>query len=90
MRQIAYEGRCFVLSACLRRLGGRPERFRRNHRREQHDCGARWQRSAGPLFGAGLLSAEIDLKEIIRCKVDLDIVGHYSRRDIFDLRLIVP
>lgn len=42
---------------------------------------------AGPLSGAGLLYAEIDLKEVIRGKFDLDVAGHYSRPDIFDLRI---
>ena len=33
----------------------------------------------GPLSGAGLLYAEMDLKEVMRGKFDLDVVGHYSR-----------
>lgn len=37
---------------------------------------------AGPLRGEeGVLSAEIDLDEVMRGKFDLDCVGHYSRAD---------
>lgn len=32
-----------------------------------------------------VLSAELDLDEIIRGKLDLDVTGHYARADIFDL-----
>lgn len=41
---------------------------------------------AGPLFGKeGILSAEIDLREIIKGKMDFDVIGHYARPDIFEL-----
>lgn len=40
---------------------------------------------AGPLYDQeGLLTAEIDLDEIIRAKMDFDVNGHYTRNDIFD------
>jgi hypothetical protein len=43
---------------------------------------------AGPLYGAEqTLLAEIDLAEIIRGKFDLDVVGHYARPDVFELRV---
>ena len=39
---------------------------------------------AGPLFDkAGALMAEIDLEEINQSKLDFDVIGHYSRDDIF-------
>jgi nitrilase len=39
---------------------------------------------AGPLYDQeGLLTAEIDLDEIIRAKMDFDVNGHYTRNDIF-------
>ena len=42
---------------------------------------------AGPLYDAeGLLCAEIDLDEIIRSKMDFDLIGHYSRDDVFEYR----
>ncbi|CAB4254756.1 similar to Saccharomyces cerevisiae CAY80342 NIT1 Nitrilase, member of the nitrilase branch of the nitrilase superfamily [Saccharomyces cerevisiae EC1118] [Maudiozyma barnettii] len=41
---------------------------------------------AGPLRGQeGLLVANIDLDLIIEGKYDLDVVGHYSRGDVFQL-----
>lgn len=41
---------------------------------------------ARPLRGGeGLLSAEIDLDLIIEAKYDLDVVGHYSRGNLFQL-----
>ncbi|MBL7846907.1 MAG: carbon-nitrogen hydrolase family protein [Cyclobacteriaceae bacterium] len=41
---------------------------------------------AGPLFGKeGVLTAEIDHREIIKAKMDFDVIGHYARPDIFDL-----
>jgi nitrilase len=39
---------------------------------------------AGPLYDKeGLLTAEIDMDEIIRSKMDFDVNGHYTRNDIF-------
>ena len=39
----------------------------------------------GPLEETeGLLTAEVDLNDIARARFDLDVVGHYSRRELFD------
>ncbi len=41
---------------------------------------------AGPLRGEeGLLTAEIDLDELVRARYDFDVVGHHSRPDVFSL-----
>ena len=41
---------------------------------------------AGPLYGEeDILYAELDMGEIVRSKVDFDVVGHYSRPDVFQL-----
>ena len=91
MRHIAYEGRCFVLSACQSLTKGDwPEDLR--------DGGGKIDGQsviispfgevlAGPITGSGLLCAEINLDDITRGKYDLDVAGHYSRSDIFDLRI---
>jgi nitrilase len=43
---------------------------------------------AGPLYNQhGILTAESDLAEISRAKYDFDVVGHYARPDIFQLRV---
>ena len=41
---------------------------------------------AGPSYGKEeILMAEIDHREIIRAKMDFDVIGHYARPDIFQL-----
>ena len=41
---------------------------------------------AGPDFeGETMLTADLDLGEIARGKFDFDVVGHYSRPDVFQL-----
>jgi nitrilase len=43
---------------------------------------------AGPLFDEdGILTAEIDPADISRGKYDFDVVGHYSRPDVFRLHV---
>ena len=43
---------------------------------------------AGPLRDkAGILTAKIDLNEIIKAQYDFDVKGHYSRPDIFKLNV---
>lgn len=38
----------------------------------------------GPLYNQeGILTAEIDPGELIRSKMDFDVIGHYNRDDIF-------
>lgn len=90
MRHIAYEGRCFVLSACqFLTKADWPADL-------QAEGGEIDGRSVivgpagdivGPLTGEGLTIAEIDLADIPRGKFDLDVAGHYNRPDIFDLRV---
>lgn len=43
---------------------------------------------AGPLYNAeGMLTADVDLDEIIRSKMDFDVTGHYNREDVFILNI---
>jgi len=43
---------------------------------------------AGPLFNEeGILYAMIDHKEIIKSKMDFDVIGHYNRPDIFEFKV---
>lgn len=96
MRHIAYEGRCFVLSACqkvtkedwpedLRGVGGVIEG-------RSLIVSPFGDVLAGPVEEVGLAVAEIDMDEIARGKFDLDVAGHYNRRDVFGfgVRSCVP
>jgi nitrilase len=87
MRHIAYEGRCFVLSACqrltkedwpvdLREAGGVIDGL-------SLIVSPQGGVVAGPMEATGLLVAEIDMDEIARGKFDLDVAGHYNRPDVF-------
>jgi nitrilase len=41
---------------------------------------------AGPLYDEeSVLYADLDMSEIVRAKVDFDVVGHYARPDVFQL-----
>jgi nitrilase len=98
MRHIAYEGRCFTLSAC--------QYLTRDRAPADYDCiqgndpqtvlirGGSMITSplgevlAGPLYDAeGIVAVDIDMADCTRGKYDLDVVGHYARPDIFDLRV---
>lgn len=96
MRHIAYEGRCFVLSACqYLSTADLPEDYQ-NHDPQQVPgelirggsviVSPLGEVLAGPTYGAeDLLVADLDLNDQIRGKYDLDVAGHYSRPDIFTL-----
>jgi nitrilase len=99
MRHIALEGRCFVLSACqhLRRAQFPAERMN-NRLPEAPDTVLMRGGSlivdplgrvlAGPVFDAdALLTAELDLALIPMAQMDLDVVGHYARPDVFSLQV---
>lgn len=98
LRHIASEGRCFVLSACqfLRRSdcpedydpiqGNQPETILIRGGSSIVDPFG--QVLAGPCFGEEtVLTADIDLGEIPRARFDLDVVGHYARPDVFQLKV---
>ena len=43
---------------------------------------------AGPLYNKeGIITAEIDHREIIKAKMDFDVIGHYARPDVFELKV---
>lgn len=74
MRHIALEGRCFVLSCNAPPAGG--------------SCiiGPLGDLLAGPQRdGECILTADLNLDDIVRARLDFDAVGHYARNDIFQL-----
>jgi nitrilase len=94
MQQIALEGRCFVLG-CNQymttsmypdkykvEVAKQPENFCPGGSVIVNPLGKIIE---GPLFNeAGVLVAELDLEDIKRSKLDIDVIGHYARNDIFD------
>ncbi|SEJ43293.1 nitrilase [Sphingobium sp. AP50] len=96
MRHIAHEGRCFVISACqvqpspaaLGKAVPDWEDARPLIEGGSMIVGPLGDVLAGPLEReTGLLTAEIDTSDLIRARYDLDVVGHYSRPDIFSLHV---
>jgi nitrilase len=98
VRHIALEGRCFMLSACqfVRRAdlpAGYPtERFpaAQNLLIRGGSCivGPLGEVLAGPVFGEEcVLTADLDRADLVRAKLDFDVVGHYARPDVFRLEV---
>jgi len=93
MKHIALEGRCFVLGCNQYYTKSMyPDTYQTivNNEPEEMCPGGSIIVSplgkviAGPLFGeSGALIAELDLNEITQSKLDFDVIGHYSRNDIF-------
>ncbi|HMG67778.1 MAG TPA: carbon-nitrogen hydrolase family protein [Chitinophagaceae bacterium] len=98
MKHIALEGRCFVLG-CNQFFTKSmyPEQYK-SMVEDEPELMCRGgsviisplgEIIAGPLFDkAGALIGEIDLEEITLSKLDFDVVGHYSRDDIFDFKVL--
>ena len=99
LRHIACEGRCFVLGCnqyvtkamypsdlpCIEELTGQPEVMCRGGSAIVSPLG---EVLAGPLYDReGILTAELDLAEVARAKFDFDVVGHYARPDVFQLKV---
>jgi nitrilase len=97
LRHIACEGRCFVLGCnqfvtedmypkdlpMRHELNGLPEVMCRGGSAIISPLGEVLE---GPLYDEeGILFAELDMSEIVRSKVDFDVVGHYARSDVLQL-----
>jgi nitrilase len=98
VRHIAIEGRCFVLSCNqFQRRRDFPADYHSSFGNDPDAVICRGGSCivdpfgnflAGPnTEGEAILVAEIDLRQIIRGKYDFDVVGHYSRPDIFQLHV---
>ncbi|CAL8120443.1 unnamed protein product [Orchesella dallaii] len=101
MRHIAMEGRCFVLG-CNQfiRKKDYPSNFPSEYDKEVDDefvvcrggsciINPLGEILAGPNFeGEAILMAELNMGDIIRGKFDFDATGHYSRPDVFQLRVV--
>lgn len=99
LQHIACEGRCFVLGcnqfvkkemyptnlATLHELDNQPDIICRGGSAVVSPFGEIME---GPLYDEeGILFADLDPSEIIKGKVDFDVMGHYARPDIFQLTI---
>jgi predicted amidohydrolase len=92
MRQYAFEGACFAVSACGVHVDGSlPEAFggfKVDANGGSAIIGPDGGYLAGPVYGREeIIYAEIDLEVAIREKHSRDVAGHYARPDVF--RLVV-
>jgi nitrilase len=97
LQHIAFEGRCFVLGCnqfvtkdmypaeleAIAELQDQPEIMCRGGSVVVSPMG---DVLAGPVYDKeAILYADLDLDEIVRAQLDLDVVGHYARPDVFQL-----
>ncbi|MEM8966888.1 MAG: carbon-nitrogen hydrolase family protein [Bacteroidota bacterium] len=98
LQHIALEGRCYVLGCNQFFL---KEDYPKEYRSLVTDIPGEFCRGGSaivapdgqilsePLYGQeGLLTAEVNLSETVRHKLDFDVSGHYSRSDVFDFQVI--
>ena len=94
MRHIAHEGRCFLMSAC--QVQPSPAELGRDVDGWAADrpliaggsmiVNPMGDVLAGPMGAeTALLTARIDGEDIVRARYELDVSGHYSRPDVFNL-----
>jgi len=99
MRHIAVEGRCFVLGA--NQYATRADYPANYESIFGHDPATIVTRGAscivdpygellaGPhVDGETILYADLDLRDTVRGKFDLDVVGHYSRHEVFEMNVL--
>ena len=97
MKHIAMEGRCFVLGANQFVCKDHYPLSLKEEIKEENEIispggsviiSPNGDLLAGPLYNKeGLLTADFDSGEVIRSRMDFDVIGHYSRNDIFDFRV---
>ncbi len=99
LQHIALEGRCFVLGCNqyvtkdmypsdlegIEDLADQPDVMCRGGSTIISPLG---EVLAGPLYNQeGILYAEVDLDKIVQSKYDFDVIGHYARPDVFQLKV---
>ncbi|MGE0589452.1 MAG: carbon-nitrogen hydrolase family protein [Cyclobacteriaceae bacterium] len=100
LSHIACEGRCYVLGcnqyvtkdqypeSLQKELGNQPDLMCSGGSAIISPMG---NVIAGPLFGKeGILYADISQSEVVKAKMDFDVIGHYARPDIFELKVKKP
>jgi nitrilase len=98
MKHIAMEGRCFVVGCNQFFLKSMyPDQYQ-SYVKNEPEIICRGgsviispfgEIIAGPLFDKpGALIACVDLDEITKSKLDFDVMGHYSRDDIFNFKVV--
>jgi nitrilase len=98
MQHIAFEGRCYVIG-CNQYFtkSDFPQHLQAELAQDRPEVLSRGgsvivsplgEVLAGPLYGEeGILTAEVDLDELVCSRMDFDVTGHYSRDDIFKLKV---
>ncbi|MCB0490215.1 MAG: carbon-nitrogen hydrolase family protein [Cyclobacteriaceae bacterium] len=100
LSHIACEGRCYVLGcnqyvtkdqypeSLQKELGNQPDLMCSGGSVIVSPMG---NVIAGPLFGKeGILYADISHREVVKAKMDFDVIGHYARPDIFEFKIKKP
>jgi len=98
MRVIALEGRCFVISACqFMTRADAPADFDAVQGDEPETVlvngGSVIVSPLGEIVGGPargdetIITADLDLADIARGKMDFDVTGHYARPDVFSLKI---
>ena len=98
MQHIALEGRCFVLAANqFVKKSDYPEPYLEDLKDEPDIMctggsvivSPMGEILAGPLWNQeGLLIADLDFSILAKSKLDFDVVGHYSRKDVFSFDVV--